>query len=161
MKILMVCLGNICRSPLAEGIMQDLANKKGLNWEVDSAGTLAYHNGNPPHPLSCEVATENGIDISHQISRLFLKEDFKRFDIIFSMANDVSADIERIGEDYFNPKKIALLMDVQYPGEARNVPDPYYGSKKDYTIAFNMIYNACTTFIEQHINRTNQVSING
>ena len=81
MKILMVCLGNICRSPLAEGILQDKINKAGLNWQVDSAGTNGYHVGEAPHRLSQKVARMNGIDISGQLSRKFIKEDFERFDL--------------------------------------------------------------------------------
>src|SRR5438477_10163347 len=78
MKILMVCLGNICRSPMAEGILQDKALKAGLNWSVESAGTEDYHIGSPPHPLSQKVARMNGIDICNQQARMFVPEDFER-----------------------------------------------------------------------------------
>ena len=85
MKILMVCLGNICRSPLAEGILQDKARKAGLKWSVESAGTNGYHTGEAPHPLSQKVARINGVDISKQRSRNFVAEDFDRFDKIYAM----------------------------------------------------------------------------
>src|SRR5882757_6521724 len=80
MKILMVCLGNICRSPLAEGILQDKAFKAGLNWSVESAGTNSYHIGEPPHHLSQKVARQHGIDISKQRARRFVAEDFEIYD---------------------------------------------------------------------------------
>ena len=84
MKILMVCLGNICRSPLAEGVLKDKILKAGLDWTVDSAGTNGYHDGEPPHPLSQKVAKMNGIDICDQRSRRFVAEDFDRFDKIYA-----------------------------------------------------------------------------
>src|SRR5258706_10480941 len=92
MKILMVCLGNICRSPLAEGILQDKARKAGLDWKVDSAGTNRYHIGDPPHPLSQKVAKLNGIDISKQRARTFIPEDFEKYDKIYALAHDVLQD---------------------------------------------------------------------
>ena len=84
MKILMVCLGNLCRSPLAEGILQDKAWKAGLNWSVESAGTNGYHTGETPHYLSIKVAAANGIDISNQKSRRFTEADFEQYDYIYS-----------------------------------------------------------------------------
>jgi len=88
MKILMVCLGNICRSPLAEGILQHKANLAGLNWMVDSAGTANYHVGEAPHRLSQKVAKQNGIDISHLRGRQFSKNDMLEFDKIYVMDTD-------------------------------------------------------------------------
>src|SRR5580704_914677 len=96
MKVLMVCLGNICRSPLAEGILRQKARAAGLDWEIDSAGTNGYHNGEAPHHLSQKVARHNGIDISKQRSREFTAADFQRFDKIYAMAGDVIDDIQDI-----------------------------------------------------------------
>src|SRR5256885_8730411 len=110
MKILMVCLGNICRSPLAEGILRDKANKAGLNWEIDSAGTNGYHIGEAPHHLSQKVARLNGIDICDQKARQFVKEDMNRYDKIYAMADDVVDDIRRIANDKFDPSKVDLLL---------------------------------------------------
>ena len=93
MKILMVCLGNICRSPLAEGILQDKAFKAGLSWSVESAGTQNYHTGEPPHPLSQKVAKINGIDICHQRARKFVAGDFEVYDKIYALAGDVLDEI--------------------------------------------------------------------
>src|ERR1700712_5076037 len=96
MKILMVCLGNICRSPLAEGILQERARRAGFDWIVDSAGTNGFHTGESPHPLSQKVAKLNGIDISKQISRKFTKADLELYDKIYVMADDVLQEMKRI-----------------------------------------------------------------
>ena len=89
MKILMVCLGNICRSPMAEGILQHKAREAGLNWIVESAGTNGYHDGEAPHRLSQKVALQNGINICQQRSRRFTAVDFLQYDKIYAMAEDV------------------------------------------------------------------------
>ncbi len=154
----MVCLGNICRSPIAEGVLQHLAKKNGLQWEIDSAGTLPFHIGEPPHPFSCIISKKNGIDISNQTSRLFVKEDFERYDVIFSMAKDVIDDVFKISSTNFDSGKIRLLMDTIYPGEGRDIPDPYYGNEKDYEPIFKMIFNACAAFIEQQTNPANNTN---
>ena len=110
MKILMVCLGNICRSPLAEGILQHKAKAAGLNWIVESAGTNGYHTGEPPHHLSQKVALLNGINISNQKSRKFIAKDLNEYDIIYPMANDVLQDIKRISGNTFNSQKVILFL---------------------------------------------------
>src|SRR5271154_6640405 len=102
MKILMVCLGNICRSPLAEGILRDKIEKAHLNWTVDSAGTNGYHVGEAPHPLSQKVARLNSIDISRQRARRFTAADFQRFDKIYAMAGDVIDEMRRIAGRQFD-----------------------------------------------------------
>ncbi len=151
MKILMVCLGNICRSPLAEGILQYKAQQAGLNWVIDSAGTNGYHNGEAPHQLSQRVAKLNGINISHQRSRKLTPEDFDRFDRIFAMAEDVVDDMKRIGRNQFNPLKVDLLMDELYPGEKREVPDPWAGPEDGYHEVYALINQACDKIIERAI----------
>jgi protein-tyrosine phosphatase len=93
MKILVVCLGNICRSPLGEAILQQKAAEAGLDWIVESAGTNHYHIGEPPHPLSQKVAALNGLDISRQRARRFTTDDFQKYDMVFAMAKDVRDDI--------------------------------------------------------------------
>src|SRR5688500_8084621 len=103
MKILMVCLGNICRSPLAEGILKHKAKKVGLNWVVETAVTESYHIGEPPHHLSQKVARLNGIDICEQRARRFVKEDFDRYDKIYAMSEDVLEEIKRMAKDKYNP----------------------------------------------------------
>jgi protein-tyrosine phosphatase len=148
MKILMVCLGNICRSPMAEGILQNKAFKAGLNWDVASAGTEDYHIGSPPHPLSQKVARINGIDISNQRARMFVPEDFERFDKIYALANDVVHDIKLIAKTKFDKSKIDLLLNELYPGENMDVPDPWSGTEEGYHRAYKLINVACEKIIE-------------
>ena len=149
MKILMVCLGNICRSPLAEGILQDKAFKAGLNWSVESAGTENYHVGEPPHPLSQKVARLNGIEICDQRARRFVSEDFENFDKIYAMSNDVLHEMRRIAKNRFDETKVELLMNELYPGQNRDVPDPWYGPEPGYHEAFKLIAAACDAIIEK------------
>ncbi len=148
MKILMVCLGNICRSPLAEGILQQRAWEAGLQWSVESAGTNGYHTGEPPHRLSQKVALMNGIDISQQRSRPFTAADFERFDMIYAMAEDVVHEMRRIAGKKFNPAKVDLLMNLLHPGQNRDVPDPWYGAEPGYHEVFRMIDDACLSLVK-------------
>lgn len=150
MKILMVCLGNICRSPLAEGIMEYKIQQAQLNWTVDSAGTNGYHVGEAPHRLSQKVALMHGIDISRQSARNITGNDFQVFDMIYAMAEDVIDDIKWRTGNAYNPKKVKLLMDEVYPGRSIDVPDPWYGPEADYHQVFDMIDKACDKIIEHY-----------
>ena len=150
MKILMVCLGNICRSPLAQGILQHKISKAGLNWQVDSAGTNGFHVGDAPHRLSQKVARINGIDISRQAGRQFVKEDFDRFDKIYAMAADVVDEIKYISGKKFDAGKIYLLLNEKYPGQNRDVPDPWYGAETGYHTVYNLIDEACEQLIKNY-----------
>jgi len=147
MKILMVCLGNICRSPLAEGILQDKAFKAGLKWSVESAGTNGYHTGEPPHHLSIKVAAKNGINIQQQRSRKFVAEDFERFDTIYAMAEDVMDDMKRIAKNKFDARKAKLLLNELFPGQDKEVPDPWYGPEKGYHEVYELIDRACERIV--------------
>jgi protein-tyrosine phosphatase len=149
MKILMVCLGNICRSPLAEGILQDKIKKSGLDWVVDSAGTNGYHIGEAPHPLSQKVALQHGIDISKQRARKFVAEDFNNFDKIYAMAEDVVYEMKRIAGKKFDASKVDLLMNEVYPGKNMDVPDPWSGPESGYHQAYKMIDEASEKIIER------------
>ncbi len=146
----MVCLGNICRSPLAEGILQQKAFEAGLAWSVESAGTNGYHTGEAPHPLSQKVARLNGIDISMQKSRRFTAADFDNYDKIYALAGDVLDDIRRIAKNKFNPGKAILLMNEQYPGKNLDIPDPYYGTEPGYHEVYKMISEVCDRIIEKY-----------
>lgn len=150
MQILMVCLGNICRSPLAEGILQHKAWKAGLTWSVESAGTGAWHVGEQPHHLSIKVAGMNGVDISRQKARQFVKEDFLRYDFIYVMDSSNYVDVKKIAGKFWKEEKVDLLLNELYPGENRNVPDPWYGKEEGYHHVYEMIERACTTIIEKH-----------
>ncbi len=150
MKILFVCLGNICRSPLAEGILQDMASRAGLHWAVESAGTNGYHTGEPPHHLSIKVAKENGIDISRQRSRIFVAADLNNYDMIYAMAGDVLEDMKRIAPKKFDAKKVELLLNELYVGENRDVPDPWYGTEPGFHEAFAIIHEACESVLKKY-----------
>ena len=156
MKILMVCLGNICRSPIAEGILQNKANLAGLNWVVDSAGTNGFYNGEQPHHLSQKISLANGIDISKQQSRQLTKEDFNKYDHIYSMANDVSGYIKQICGDHYEENKTSLFMDELYPGECRDVPDPWYGNEDGYIEVFELIDRTCDAIINKYLSTENK-----
>ena len=150
MKILMVCLGNICRSPLAEGILQQKASGAGLNWTIESAGTNGCHIGDPPHPLSQKVAKLNGIDISSQRARQFLPEDFETYDKIYALAGDVLSDVRWIARNNFNPAKIDLLMNELHPGKNMDVPDPWYGAEPGYHKVYKLINEVCDVIISKY-----------
>lgn len=156
MKILMVCLGNICRSPLAEGILQKKAWEAGLNWSIESAGTNGYHNGEAPHTLSQKVARMNGIDISQQRSRKFVAADFDTYDRIYALAEDVMDDMRRIARNKFDPTKADLLMNELYPGRNLDVPDPWYGTEPGYHEVYAMIDKVCDAIIQKELQKKNQ-----
>lgn len=151
MKILMVCLGNICRSPLAEGILQQKAMEAGLNWTVESAGTNGYHTGEPPHHLSQKVAKLNGIDISRQRSRKFTAADFDTYDKIYAMAEDVLHDMKRIAKDRYDASRCTLLMNELYPGKNMDVPDPWYGPEPGYHEVYALIEKACEKIVTREV----------
>lgn len=146
----MVCLGNICRSPLAEGILQAKAKAAGLNWIVDSAGTGNYHIGEKPHRLSQETALLNGIDIRSQQCRQFVKQDMGRFDRIYVMDKDNYDEVKRISGADWDKKKVSLVLSELYPGEEREVPDPWYGTEKDFHFVFDLLEKACDAIIKNY-----------
>jgi protein-tyrosine phosphatase len=158
MKILMVCLGNICRSPLAEGILQYKVQKNGLQWIVESAGTGAWHLGQPPHRLSQKVALKNGIDISGQRCRLFRKEDMLHFNRIYVMDKENYNDVKMMSGELWEAGKVDLLLNELYPGEDRAVPDPYYGAEADYLEVFDLVSRACDKIILKYANPEKQQS---
>jgi protein-tyrosine phosphatase len=151
MKILMVCLGNICRSPMAEGILQQRAWQAGLNWSVESAGTNGFHTGEPPHRLSQKVSRTNGIDISGQRSRQFRADDFEKYDLIYAMAWDVLEEIRLISGRKYEPEKVELLMNILHPGQDIDVPDPWYGTEPGYHEVFAMMDDDCRALVSRHI----------
>ena len=159
MKILMVCLGNICRSPLAEGLLHDKAWKAGLKWSVESAGTNGYHTGEAPHPLSQKVARLNGVDISKQRSRRFVAEDFHRFDKIYAMSDDVIDEMRRIAKKDFDEKKVDLLLNELFPGQNVDVPDPWYGHEPGFHEVFKMINEVCDVIIKKYSTINDQYSM--
>lgn len=156
MKILMVCLGNICRSPLAEGILQKKAAEAGLDWIIESAGTNGYHTGEAPHHLSQKVAKTNGVDISKQVSRKFIPEDLQKYDIIYVMAQDVLDDIQRLSGHLYSPSRIRFFLDELHPGKRLNVPDPWYGDEDGYHEVYKLIDETCDAIIKNYNITTKQ-----
>jgi len=138
----MVCLGNICRSPLAEGIMQHEAAKAGLDWEVDSAGTGNWHVGQGPDRRSVKTAREQGIDISKQVCRLFQVSDFDEFDHILVMDRSNYRNVTALARNEADKKKVELLL-----GD-KEVPDPYYDDAL-FLPVFKLIEQGCRDFIER------------
>ena len=146
MKILMVCLGNICRSPLAEGILC----KKGehLNIKVDSAGTAAYHIGKKPDIRSIEIGNKYGIDINQQRARQFSRADFDVFDIIYSMDTNNYAHLISLTSSKSERKKIKMILNEINPNTYQSVPDPYYGGENGFQDVYNMLEKACEKIIQ-------------
>ena len=144
MKILMVCLGNICRSPLAEGILKNKA--KNLNLTVDSAGTANYHIGKNPDIRSIEIAKKHGIDIKNQIARQFTKNDFKNFDVIYAMDKQNYYDIIQQASSDFDKKKVKLILN-EININIDSVPDPYYGGENGFNKVYEMLDKACEKII--------------
>lgn len=149
MRILMVCLGNICRSPLAEGVLQHKAKAAGLNWQVNSAGTNGYHVGEAPHRLSQKVAKMNGIDICTQRARRFSASDFEKYDKIYAMADDVIDEMKWIAGNKYDASKVDLLMNELHPGKNEDIPDPWYGTEPGYHRTYELIDQATDKIIEK------------
>ena len=147
MKILMVCLGNICRSPLAEGILQHKADVAGLDWTVESAGTNGIHVGEAPHHLSQKVAKQNGINICDQRARKFAAKDFENFDKIYVMAEDVMNDVKRIAGNYFDTDKVDYFLNELNAGKNQDVPDPWFGEEDGYVKVYDLISKTCDAII--------------
>ncbi len=145
----MVCLGNICRSPLAEGILRHKTQQLGLSWTVDSAGTGHWHAGQGPDPRSVATARKRGIDISDQRARQFRADDFERFDHILVMDGQNLRDVTRLAHSDAQRNKTRLILNYAYPGENRNVPDPYYDDN-GFDAVFDMLDEACDAFIREH-----------
>ncbi|UYQ93435.1 low molecular weight phosphotyrosine protein phosphatase [Chitinophaga horti] len=141
MRILMVCLGNICRSPLAEGIMRHLATEQRLGWTVDSAGTGNWHVGDPPDPRSVQVARKHGIDISGLRGRQFQTADFDNFDRIFVMDLNNYRDVLGKSRSEEDRNKVQLLLDQQQP-----VPDPWYDDAL-FEPVYQLILNGCKRIV--------------
>lgn len=140
-KILMVCLGNICRSPLAEGILASKLPK--TDFIVDSAGTAGYHIGKLPDTRSIAIAKENGLDITYQRARQFKKEDFLAYDFIYAMDSENYKDILKLAPSKESKNKVKMILNELFPGENADVPDPYYGSENGFSHVYSLLDEAC------------------
>lgn len=141
----MVCLGNICRSPLAEGILKRKIEESNLDWTVDSAGTSSWHIGERPHKGSIDIAQKNGIDISNQKGRQFSVRDFDAFDLILAMDSENYQNIIGLAESESQKDKVKLMLNYAHPGSNMAVPDPYYTG--DFQEVYDLLELACTNFI--------------
>lgn len=146
----MVCLGNICRSPIAEGVLRYKAEQCGLDWVIDSAGTESYHVGEHPHRFSQKICLQHGIDISGQRARRFTAADFEQYDKIYAMAADVWEEIEGIGRGRAKMDKVHLFLNELHPGQHQSVPDPWYGNEDGYTVVYDMIDATCDAIINKY-----------
>ena len=142
MKILLVCLGNICRSPLAHGILEHLANTEGLSWEIDSAGTGDWHIGHPPDSRSVSVARKMGVDISNQRARQFEQADFNRFDYILVMDDQNLKNVLALAQTDEDKQKVQLLLGTDF------VPDPYFDDAL-FEPVYQLIERGCKQFIAE------------
>jgi len=146
----MVCLGNICRSPIAEGVLKAKAAEKNLGWIVASAGTESYHVGEAPHRFSQKICLAHGIDISGQRARKFSAADFSRYDKIYAMAADVYEEIRSIGGSGADMRKVDLLLNELHDNCNTSVPDPWYGGEEGYLPVFQMIDQACDAILKKY-----------
>jgi protein-tyrosine phosphatase len=146
-KILMVCLGNICRSPLAEGILASKLDP--TKFEVDSAGTAGYHVGELADRRSIITAKQHGLDISYQRSRKFVKNDFQTFEYIFAMDQSNYNNILALAETEEDRSKVHLILNQISPNSNAEVPDPYYGGDQGFENVYQMLNEACSIFAEK------------
>ncbi|QKJ64694.1 low molecular weight protein-tyrosine-phosphatase [Flavobacterium sp. M31R6] len=150
-KILMVCLGNICRSPLAEGILASkLPSDK---FHVDSAGTGSWHIGRAPDNRSIATAKKNGLNIANQQGRQFQKTDFDAFDYIFVMDNSNYNDVIHLAQSESQKEKVQLILDAIFPNENVDVPDPYYGVANGFDMVYQMLDEACEVIAQKLITK--------
>ncbi|SFS56880.1 protein tyrosine phosphatase [Zhouia amylolytica] len=143
----MVCLGNICRSPLAEGILKDKVDPSLVY--VDSAGTAGYHVGEQPDPRSIAIAQKHLIDITNQKCRQFQVTDFDNFDFIFVMDQSNYQNVLRLARNKDDRMKVDYILNLSHPKKNLEVPDPYYGGDQGFENVFNMLNKACDILLEK------------
>lgn len=149
MKILLVCLGNICRSPLAEGILRKKVADLQLDWEIDSAGTGSWHIGEQPHTGSIKIAADHGIDITDQKARQFTASDVQHYDLIIAMDSQNYQDIIKSAPSIQVNVQLKIMLNYLYPGENRSVPDPYFTG--DFGEVYHLLDQACDRLIAEYI----------
>lgn len=152
MKILMVCLGNICRSPLAEGILKEKVKTKGLDWIIDSAGAGAWHIDELPDPRSIAKARQYGIDITDQRARQLTREDLSAFDLILTMDESNYQHALRLAPSPAYQEKVRMIMDYVYPNDQVSVPDPYWNDD-GFEQVYQMLDRACERLIETYLGK--------
>ncbi len=145
----MVCLGNICRSPLAEGILRDKVEKLNLNVSIDSAGTAGYHIGEKPDSRMRATALSFGISLEDLRARQFVATDFDQFDIIYAMDSSNYNNICSLARNEGDKQKVKLILNELEPGKNLAVPDPYYGGQQGFIDVFNLLDKATDKIIEK------------
>jgi protein-tyrosine phosphatase len=149
----MVCLGNICRSPLAEGVLKSKLPKE--SFFVDSAGTSNYHIGDLPDSRSIAIAKRHGVEITNQRGRQFSVLDFDTFDIIFAMDNSNYENIIKLARNESDKNKVKLILNETYPNQNLDVPDPYYGGDSGFEDVYNMLNEASQVIAKRLMNQNN------
>ncbi|HET6228377.1 MAG TPA: low molecular weight protein-tyrosine-phosphatase [Bacteroidia bacterium] len=147
-KILMVCLGNICRSPIAEGILRHKAQKASMDLHIDSAGTSNYHIGEHPDSRTIANAKKHQIDVSRLCARQFTISDFDAFDHIFVMDSSNYADVLALARNEKDKQKVEMILNRVYPNSNMSVPDPYFGGEQGFENVFILLNKACDVIIE-------------
>ena len=150
MKVLFVCLGNICRSPTAEAVMQHVIRERGLPVETDSAGTAAWHVGKSPDSRSMAAAKRRGIDMSHLRARQVVEQDFHEFDFILAMDAQNYRDLKAVQPES-GRAKLSLFLHEYGDGQADEVPDPYYGGEDGFELVLDLLQTACDIFVAQEV----------
>lgn len=146
----MVCLGNICRSPMAQGILEKKLEAKGISdVHVDSAGTSDYHIDEEPDPRAQNKTKEYNIDISHLRGRQFLPEDFDTFDYIFAMDDSNYDNIVKLARDGNDQDKVEMILNLSFPGENLPVPDPYFGAEDGFEKVYQLLDQACEVLVKR------------
>lgn len=156
MKVLMVCLGNICRSPLAEGILRAKVEKAGLNVTVDSAGTSNYHIGEHPDNRSIKNAKEHHVDISKLRGRQFTVNDFDDFNKIYVMDASNYQNVIALARNENDKQKVDFILNEAYPNSNKAVPDPYYGGEGGFETVYQLLNTACDVIIHKLANQANK-----
>lgn len=149
-KVLFVCLGNICRSPAAEGIFKKMVKDQGLSNQItiDSAGTAGYHNGELPDPRMRQHGARRGYDFD-SYSRMFIEEDYDRFDIILAMDDNNYRNILRLSPDVESQKKVYRMVDFSQQYSNDHVPDPYYSGAEGFELVLNLLEDACAGLLDK------------
>lgn len=150
MKILMVCLGNICRSPIAEGILRQKVNEQGLDISTDSAGTSSFHVGESPDRRMRATAKDNGVDIDDLRARQFVQSDFDEFDLIYAMDQSNYNNILSLSRNADDENKVKMILNEVNPGANQAVPDPYYGGDEGFQHVFDLLDDATNVIIEKY-----------
>lgn len=148
-KILLVCLGNICRSPMAEGLLREMAKQRGLQVETDSAGTGNSHLGQAPDPRAQAEMRKHGIDISDLRARLFTRADFKRFDLLLAMDRYNLKDMQRLSPSDSHAAKARLLLDWSLERPGADVPDPWFGGSEGFGPVHDMLKVAISALLDE------------